>query len=42
VTGGEISPGVSQQFAFEEAAEAIELMRTATAFGRVALIPPPL
>ena len=42
VAGGEISPVVSQQFAFEEASEAIELMRTATAFGRVALIPPPL
>ena len=42
VAGGEISPVVSQQFAFEEAAEAMEVMRTATTFGRIALIPPPL
>ena len=42
VAGGEIRPVVSRQFAFEEAAEAIELMRSATTFGRIALIPPPL
>ena len=42
VAGGEIRPVVSRQFAFEEAAEAIELMRAATTFGRIALIPPPL
>ena len=42
VAGGKIRPVVSRQFAFEEAAEAIELMRSATTFGRIALIPPPL
>ena len=42
VAGGDIRPVVSRQFAFEEAAEAIELMRSATTFGRIALIPPPL
>ena len=42
VAGGEIRPVVSRQFAFEEAAEAIELMRSAITFGRIALIPPPL
>jgi len=37
---GAITPILSQQFAFDEAQQAIEQMRSASTFGRVALIPP--
>lgn len=39
---GGITPIVSQQYAFAEAADAFDAMRDASAFGRIALIPPPL
>ena len=42
VASGKVQPIVSQQFAFHEAAEAIEQMRDGSTFGRVALIPPPV
>lgn len=41
-TGGSIRPIVSRQYAFAEAADAFDAMRDASAFGRIALIPPPL
>ena len=37
---GQIQPIVSRQFAFDDALEAIEQMRTARTFGRVVLVPP--
>ena len=40
VASGKVQPVVSRQFAFDEAQEAIDGMRAAAAFGRVALIPP--
>lgn len=40
VASGAIKPILSQQFAFDEAQEAIERMRDGNTFGRVALIPP--
>lgn len=40
VASGAIKPILSQQFAFDEAQEAIEQMRDGNTFGRVALIPP--
>ena len=40
VQSGKVRPIVSQQFAFDEAAEAIDRMRAGNTFGRVALIPP--
>ena len=40
--GGGIKPIVSRQYAFAEATEAFDAMRSASAFGRIALIPPPL
>lgn len=40
VASGEIKPLLSQQFGFEEAQEAMDGMRAAAVFGRVALIPP--
>lgn len=42
VCSGGITPIVSRQYAFAEAADALEAMRAASAFGRIALIPPPL
>ena len=40
VASGAIKPVLSQQFAFDEAQAAIDQMRAAATFGRVALIPP--
>ena len=40
VASGAIRPVISQQFTFDEAADAVELMRAGKTFGRVALIPP--
>ena len=40
VASGKVQPVVSRQFAFDEAQEAIDGMRAAAVFGRVALIPP--
>ena len=40
VTDGKIAPIISRQFSFEDAREAIEQMRSASAFARIALIPP--
>ncbi len=40
VASGAIRPMLSRQFAFDEAQEAIDRMRAAATFGRVALIPP--
>ena len=40
VASGAVQPIVSQQFAFDEATEAIGRMRNADTFGRVVLIPP--
>ena len=40
VASGMIQPIVSRQFGFDEAAEAIDRMRNADTFARVALIPP--
>ena len=40
VASGKVQPVVSRQFTFDEAPEAIDSMRAAAAFGRVALIPP--
>jgi len=37
---GAIKPILSQQFAFDEAQEAFDQMRSASTFGRVALVPP--
>jgi D-arabinose 1-dehydrogenase-like Zn-dependent alcohol dehydrogenase len=40
VASGAVKPILSQQFAFDEAQQAIEQMRDGNTFGRVALIPP--
>ena len=40
VSVGAIQPIVSQRYAFDDAAEAIEQMRAGNTYGRVALIPP--
>ena len=40
VTDGKVAPIISRQFSFEDAEEAIEQMRSASAFARIALIPP--
>lgn len=42
VAGGKVAPIISHQFSFEEIAEAIGKMRSASAFARIALIPPPI
>ena len=42
VAGGKVVPVISKQFSFEEIEEAIGQMRSASAFARIALIPPPL
>ena len=39
---GGIRPIVSRQYAFADAADAFDAMRSASAFGRITLIPPPL
>lgn len=41
VEGGGIKPIVSRQYGFADAADAFDAMRGASAFGRIALIPPP-
>lgn len=40
VTDGKVAPIISRHFSFEDAEEAIEQMRSASAFARIALIPP--
>lgn len=40
VTDGKIAPIISRQFSFEDTREAFEQMRSASAFARIALIPP--
>ena len=42
VASGRIKPIVSRQFSFEDVEEAIEQMRSASTFARIALIPPPV
>lgn len=40
VASGAVKPIISHQFTFDEATDALELMRAGDTFGRVALIPP--